>query len=381
MSLQEAREFVAHFIAGEYTPEEYAAFLQWIKAATVEELTIIANTHESMHSGWVLPEGPTAEWVMQLERKLDVAAVEVREDEAATVMGNREMEEIRGWQEEERGAEEKEVNVPVIPMAPVKRTRLNIWTAAASVVVLSTGTFIYVQQMQSRPAEQSNRDKFLSKVFSNPKGGAQQEMTLEDGSKIWLNAGSELKYPPRFSGSERLVELSGEAFFDVAGNSGRPFRVLIKDAEVEVLGTYFNIMAYEDEPVSRTTLVDGAVRVTSGQQRKVLKPGDRAELTYSSPGVGATLAVNPGVNLQAVLDWKKGIYHFESADLPSIMRELERVYDVRIKYQDGMTYPTPNNGSLDLRKGLATALKQLQESYLNRIHFSSNGKTVIVSSI
>lgn len=157
--------------------------------------------------------------------------------------------------------------------------------------------------------------------------------------------------------------------------------MLIKDAEVEVLGTYFNIMAYDDEPVSRTTMVDGSVRVTSGQQSKVLKPGDRAEIRYPSPGVDAVIGVNSGVNLQAVLDWKKGIYHFESADLRSIMRELERVYDVRVQYQPNMTYPALSDGSLDLRKGLATALIQLEANYLNKIHFSSNGKTVIVSSI
>src|ERR1700761_4382898 len=118
MNLQEAREFVAHFTAGEYTPEKYAAFLQWLRGltggATAEELTIIADMHESMHDSWILPEGPTSEWVMQLERKLDrsMEGAEVEEhklDEEITVMGEREWE-----------------GAPVVRMHSAKRVR-NIW--------------------------------------------------------------------------------------------------------------------------------------------------------------------------------------------------------------------------------------------------------------
>jgi ferric-dicitrate binding protein FerR (iron transport regulator) len=351
MSLQEAQQFVARFITGEYAPEEYAAFLQWLKKTTVEELTIIADTHETMQGNWVLPGEPSTEWVMEMERKLD-KSVEEREDG---------------------------VIAPVIEMQPRRMVRWNGWmTAAAVVVVLSAGTFIYVHEMRSGSGVMASREKLLSMSFANPRGGAQKELVLEDGSKVWLNAASVLKYPPYFTGSERLVELSGEAFFEVSGSSGSPFRVLIKDAEVEVLGTYFTIMAYEDEPVSHTTLVDGAVKVTSGQQSKELKPGQQAEIAYSSPGVGAKINVRSGINPNSVLAWKGGIYRFENADLHPIMREMGRVYNVTIQYQQDIACPAIG-GMLDLNKGLDAALKQLESVLLYKIHFTHDGKTVLVS--
>ena len=129
---------------------------------------------------------------------------------------------------------------------------------------------------------------------------------MSDGSKVWLNAASVLKYPVTFNGPERLVELSGEAFFQVTRNSANPFRVLIKDAEVEVLGTDFNIMAYEDEPISRTTLVEGSVKIESGKHSVKLEPGQQAEVPYPSPGVDAPIKVLSGIDPQTVLAWKDG---------------------------------------------------------------------------
>jgi ferric-dicitrate binding protein FerR (iron transport regulator) len=257
----------------------------------------------------------------------------------------------------------------------------NGWMSAASVVVLlSVGTFIYVQEKRSGTDEVRSREKLLSMTYTNPRGGGQKEFVLEDGSKVWLNAASVLKYPPHFTGSERLVELSGEAFFEVSGSSGNPFRVLIKDAEVEVLGTYFTIMAYEDEPASFTTLVEGAVKVTSGQMSKELKPGQQAEIAYSSPGVAPGIIVHSEIDPKSVIAWRGGIYRFKGTELHTIMRELARVYDVTVQYQQDMAYP-PINGMLDLNKSLDTALNQLEGSFLYKIHFTHNGKTVIVSPI
>ncbi len=356
MSLKEAQHFVGQFIKGEYTPGDYAAFLQWLNGATVEELTVIADMHESMQEEWVLPEGPSAEWMMQLERKLD----ECREE---TVMDDRE--------------------VPVVEMQPERKRRWNVWVAAAAIfVLLTTSTYIYVRQMGSKSgAERSDRMKLLSMTFVNPRGGAQKELVLEDGTKVWLNAGSMLKYPPHFAGSERLVELSGEAFFEVTGNSGSPFRVLIRDAEVEVLGTFFNVMAYDDEPVSRTTLVEGAVKVLSDERSLVLKPGDQAEITYSSPGVQPEIIAHSGIDPKSVLAWRNGIYLFKGRELYTVMRELERVYDVTVQYQPNVGNPQIN-GALDLNKDLDKVLEIMNTATdLNKIHFSRTGKIVIASPI
>jgi ferric-dicitrate binding protein FerR (iron transport regulator) len=362
MSLKEAQHFVGQFIKGEYAPGDYAAFLQWLKGATEEELSIIADMYESMHGEWALPEGPSATWVMQLEQKLN-ESVEEREEE--TVMGDREL-------------------ATLVEMQPERKKRWNVWVAAAAVVVLlSTSTYIYVHQMGSKTGERADREKLLSMSFVNPRGGAQKELVLEDGSKVWLNAGSVLKYPPHFAGSERLVELSGEAFFEVTGNSGSPFRVLIRDAEVEVLGTFFDVMAYDDEPGSRTTLVEGAVRVTSGHHSMDLKPGGQAEIDYASPGVEAGI-LSSGIDPKLVLAWKDGIYQFKSTDLYTITREVARAYDVTVKYQSNIGNPQID-GSLDLNKGLDIALKQLEAELeaatTLKIHFNHTGKFVIASPI
>lgn len=364
MSLKEAQQFVGQFIRGEYTPGEYAAFLQWLKGATIEELTIIAEMHESMHDEWVLPEGPSAGWVMQLEQKLNESRGE-REEE--TVTGDREF--FMGDRE-----------VPVVEMQLGRKRRWNVGVAAAAIfVLLSMGTYIYVHQISSKPGERSAWEKLLSMNFVNPRGGAQKEMVLTDGSKVWLNAGSVLKYPPQFTAAERVVELSGEAFFEVSGSSGRPFRVLIRDAEMDVVGTFFTVMAYADEPDSRTTVVNGAVKVTSGEQSVRLNPGEQAEISYSSPGGEASApVVQSGIDPNLVLAWKGGIYRFESTELYTIMREVERIYDVKVEYQPGVGNQQIT-GMLDVNKNLDAALKQLEGALPNQIHFKHIGKTVIAS--
>lgn len=370
MSLQEAQQFVGQFIKGEYTPGEYAAFLHWLKGATVEELTIIAEMHESMHGEWVLSGAPSAAWVMQLEQKLDENTGE-REEE--TVMGDRE------FVMDDREADDREA-ARIVEMRPRKMIRWNSWMSAAAVVVtLSAGTYLYVHQMGSKPGKRSDEEKLLSMAFVNPRGEAQKEIVLADGSKVWLNAGSVLKYPPQFTRSERVVGLSGEAFFEVSGNSSRPFRVLIKDAEVDVLGTFFTIMAYDDEPGSRTTLVNGAVKVTSGEQSVTLKPGEQAEVVYRSSGSEASApGVDSGIDPNLVLAWKGGIYRFNNTELYTIMREVERTYDVKVEYQPGVENQ-PIIGTLDLHKSLDTSLKILEGCLLNKIQFKQIGKTIIAS--
>jgi len=265
MSLQEARQFVAHFVTGDYTPEGYATFLQWLRSATVDELNVIADEHEALHKSWSLPvAGPSSSWVAELEEKLDVVSREMPAE------------------------------------APVRRighmSRRRVWVAAASViVVLSAGGLWYTRQHagqheKSNISSQDQAPASLSQVISTPRGGVQKQLDLPDGSRVWLNAASTLKYPVAFSGPERVVELSGEGFFEVAKHSAMPFRVRIKDADVEVLGTHLNIMAYENDKVSRTTLIDGAVRLigtaggSTGSEQKELQPGQQAVMTYPAPG-------------------------------------------------------------------------------------------------
>ena len=344
MNQQEAKQFVARFIAGEYAPEEYEAFLKWLRNATTEELNEIADEHESMQDQWaVLSATPSSEWVAGLEQKLDGV-------------------------EEKRGL--------VRRLSPERFIRRKTWIAAASVIVLlSAGVYLFVKEEHKAPRPGVQAIKVSLNTELNPRGGEQKELILADGSKVWLNAASSLKFPNQFDGPERVVELSGEAFFEVAKNSDKPFRVLIKDAEVEVLGTHFNVMAYEDESISRTTLIEGAVRMESGSQNVVLKPGQQAEIPYPSPGVVKPIKVISGVDPESVMAWKKGIFQFDNDELHTIMRTLSRAYNVDVEFDPNV--PEKHfTGNFSRQKGLDTILEQLKSL---GIHFKNDGKIIRVT--
>jgi ferric-dicitrate binding protein FerR (iron transport regulator) len=254
-----------------------------------------------------------------------------------------------------------------------------VWLAAASVVVLfSTGTYFYVLKTKGGNDEQGMRLEALTNTFSNPRGGVQKQFVLADGSKVWLNAASTLKYPTRFAGAERLVELSGEAFFEVAASAEHPFRVLIRNAEVEVLGTGFNVKAYDDEPISRTTLIEGAVRVGSGAESVILGPGQEADIPYPSLGDGAgtgpAIKVLSGIDSRSVLAWKSGTFRFDNDHLDLVMRTLARAYNVDVQFEPNVP-DSLVSGVFNRADGLRTILKQLET--LN-IHFKNDGKKVIV---
>lgn len=359
MSLQEAKQFVANFVTGDYTPEEKAAFMRWLSGATVAELNIIADEHEALHESWPLTiDGPSSEWVVKMERKLDVA-VEKTEDEEEAV---------------------------VVPMGRIRHMRARIWIAAASVgVVLSAGAYVYLSQKgDERASMMRERELSLTMSFTVPRGEQQRELILSDGSKVWLNAASVLKYPVAFTGSERtgserVVELSGEAYFEVTPNPANPFRVLIKDAEVEVLGTDFNVMAYEDEPISRTTLVDGSVKIESGTQSVKLEPGQQAQVPYPSPGVEAPIKVLSGIDPQTVLAWKEGELKFDHVDLQTVMRSLARTYNVEVQVDPAVASSLVTALVFDRNVGLANILEQLVS--LNIAHFKFDGKRVTVTPV
>jgi ferric-dicitrate binding protein FerR (iron transport regulator) len=170
-----------------------------------------------------------------------------------------------------------------------------------------------------------------------------------------------------------MVQLSGEAFFEVAKNPAMPFRVLIKEAEVDVLGTGFNVMAYDDEPVSRTTLVEGAVKIISGSRNEVLRPGEQAEIAYDSDN---RISLTKGVNTDNILAWRKGLLEFEDADLYTVMREIGRCYNVGIQYKQNI--PDKRiTGNFSRKDSLDKIIGQLEASF--HIHFRTDGKTVTVS--
>lgn len=165
-------------------------------------------------------------------------------------------------------------------------------------------------------------------TLTTPRGGF-FSITLPDGSKVWLNAASSLKYPVTFQGKERVVELQGQAYFEIAANPQQPFRVrLSKGAEVQVLGTSFDVMAYTDEKTAQATLVEGAVKIKQAAVQAILKPGQQAVLDQ----LAHTLEVQPA-DVNQVIAWKTGFFEFADTDLATIMRQVERWYDVEVIYE------------------------------------------------
>lgn len=166
-------------------------------------------------------------------------------------------------------------------------------------------------------------------TVSTPRGG-QYHVVLPDGSKVWLNAASSLKFPVFFGGKERNVELIGEAYFEVAHNEKQPFKVNVKGVEVVVLGTHFNINAYDDEGTIKTTLLQGSVRetVADKQQTVTITPGQQAEV-----GKDKVIKLINDVDLVQVVAWQSGLFEFNNSDLAAIMRQISRWYDVDVVYE------------------------------------------------
>ncbi|RBL90158.1 FecR family protein [Chitinophaga flava] len=205
-------------------------------------------------------------------------------------------------------------------------------------------------------------------TLSTPRGG-QYKVQLPDGTAVWLNAASGITYPTAFTGKERKVKISGEAYFEVAANAKKPFRVDVDGkATVEVLGTRFNVNAYTDEQHIRTTLLDGRVKVVHGQQASVLKPGQEAQITAQ----GMDIIDSP--DLEMAIAWKNGSFRFDHAHLKEVLRQMSRWYDVTVIYEPGST-DIIFSGEIKRDLNLPQALIVLETM---GVHFRIEGKQLIV---
>lgn len=192
---------------------------------------------------------------------------------------------------------------------------------------------VQVQKVNDGKLQYQAEGEGLETVYnsvSTPKGGKFQ-LTLSDGTKVWLNASSSLRFPVVFIGNERKVELHGEGYFEVAENKQKPFRVDVAGkGEIEVLGTHFNVNAYADEASLNTTLLEGSVKVRVGSISKpsVLVPGQQARIFPNGE-----MRTTSNINLEEVIAWKNGKFHFgESTDMETVMRQIGRWYDVEVEY-------------------------------------------------
>jgi transmembrane sensor len=206
-------------------------------------------------------------------------------------------------------------------------------------------------------------------TITTPRGG-KWELRLPDGSMVWLNAASSLTYPVSFDGSkERLVELKGEAYFEVARDKSHPFKVKTARQEVEVLGTHFNVESYPEEILSKTTLLTGSVRISTADQSALIKPGEQALLSAANK----LSIIN--VDVSSAVAWKNGDFVFIKEDLKSVMRKISRWYDVEIIYQGDFSSKT-FTGTVSRSENIDKALGLLELTGV--VHFKIKGRSVIV---
>lgn len=262
------------------------------------------------------------------------------------------------------------------------------------VIKLNNGLLAY-----NRQSSIVNRQSSIQyNVITTPRGG-KYEVVLPDGTKVWLNAASSIRFPTTFAGKEREVQITGEAYFDVAKNVDQPFKVSVRGMTVDVLGTQFNIMAYNDEPDIKTTLVNGKVKVTidnkqhtvGGQQPVVVSPKQQAVMNPDqqvilSPEQQVILSLSKDgqskmklikdVNTNEVIAWKNNLFWFDNTNIQEIIKQLSRWYDVDIQIKGDI--PDLFTGSIPRDLAFSKVFEVLQKT--GSIQYKiENDKTIIVS--
>ncbi len=238
-----------------------------------------------------------------------------------------------------------------------------------SVLKAAEGEVIYSFLSEVKdPLTVDENTPVIYNTIETPKGGKFQ-IKLPDGSKVWLNAASSLRFPTVFNGSKRQVELKGEAYFEVSPDKSKIFEVNTRNQVVQVLGTHFNINAYLDEPTVNTTLLEGSVRVSDLRTNisQLLKPGEQSQLSEQMEVINLK-------NTNEAVAWKEGYFQFDEADIKTVMRQIERWYDVSVVYEGDL----PNyrfGGEIERNLSLLQVLKVLEKT---KVHFRLEGREVIV---
>ncbi len=230
-----------------------------------------------------------------------------------------------------------------------------------TIIRLDKGQLAYSGNLETKERNSSGYN-----TLSTPAGG-QYQLILPDGTMVWLNAASSLRFPTTFEGNKRHVELAGEGYFEVAKNKAKPFTIAVNGEEIKVLGTHFNIMGYADEASTNTTLLEGSVQITRGKEVKKLLPGEQAVVSDAIRVVQ--------VDASEAVEWKNGNFNFSHEKIESIMRKLARWYNVEVAYKGKIT----NEGfvgTVQRSKNLTEVLDVLESTGL--VHFKIQERRVIV---
>lgn len=282
----------------------------------------------------------------------------------------------------QRWAPEQQIAVAPVKDVPPGTNKAVLTLADGSTVTLDSAGSKLIRQGAAAVRQQGGSLQYEAKergpsvsynTLSTPRGG-QFRVILSDGTKIWLNAASSIRYPTVFTGAERRVELSGEAYFQVVKNERQPFRVVAPGTTtIEVSGTDFNVQAYSDEERISTTLLSGSVLVSNEAGRALLKPGEQAQTTGDAR---TAVKVIKHVSLDKVVAWKNGVFNFEGAGLQEAMKQIARWYDIEVIYENGVP-DIEFIGGMSRNVPLPVLLKWLQQFGIRfRIE---NGRRLIVT--
>jgi transmembrane sensor len=229
---------------------------------------------------------------------------------------------------------------------------------------------------------QQGTQSVLYNTLTTARGEQSPPLVLNDGTKVWLNAMSSIRFPVVFTGNTRTVEITGEAYFEVAKNKAMPFHVKVNTMDVEALGTQFNINSYADEPDVRTTLLEGSVKVVNGEWSKVnktreviLQPGEQAIAHSPFTSDHSPLTIDHSPNIDQAIAWKRGLFDFNHASLQTVLRQLARWYDIEVHFEGNI----PNRsfrGKITRDLNLSQVISILQDL---DIKFRIEGKKLFVS--
>lgn len=257
----------------------------------------------------------------------------------------------------------------VLTLANGKRIILD---SSGNGTLASQGAVNVVKLADGQIAYRGTSKEIEYNTLSNPRGSKIISLSLADGSKVWLNAESSLRYPTAFTGNERKVEITGEAYFEVAHNPDMPFVVSKSGTSIRVLGTHFNVNAYDDENSLDVTLLEGSVSVMTVHsiQPKVIQPGAQAKINKD----GAIELTN-SVDLNEVMAWKNGLFSFKEADIESIMRQVSRWYNVGVIFKKPVTEKF--YAEVSRSTSVSTLLEILEAT--KAVQFKIEGNTIIVT--
>ncbi|HWW39867.1 FecR family protein [Pedobacter sp.] len=397
MDQKKVSDFIKKFAVNAHTDSEHREFISWLNVASPADIEKTMDLYAEYVTEDQSTELPSPAFVRTLECRLDntefihkklgkqkwswIAAAAV-----LVIIGIVAVFQYSGSKQEDQISFVKDLapggNKAILTLGdgsaiPLSASGKGQLALESGVVIEKTEDGQIIYKVKYQTLNGNTTQKTVYNTIATPKGG-QFQVSLPDGTRVWLNAASSLKYPVQFVAEERRVQLTGEAYFEVARNKKKPFIVESKQQYVEVLGTHFNINSYEEAAVTKTTLFEGSVRVAglspTGRKAATLKPGQQSVLNNDHIEITEN-------NTDAVLAWQKGLFSFTDADLKTIMNDFARWYNVEVVYVGKL--PDQHFTGEISRKVSASVFLKILSNFHVKFNMNGDGKSlgkVIISS-